>query len=294
MSRPCTTFAAVSLALMFTGAATAQDCQNCKEWNNPEDSGLFPQDAMCCFPDTLNNNCAHLPGFTVKWNMSACWVVVVPEGWRCGGEASGSCFDTGDRCDDTASAEERLPGCSPILLDLDSDGFHLAGLESAVPFDFDGDGSSCRYSWTRAGSFDGFLCYDRNGNGLIDSGRELFGNVTPLFDGSTGRSGFDALQELDSISFGGNDDRKLTAEDAAFQDLCVWFDWDHDAVSDVGELVTLDEVGVIELPFDHHETRRRDVHGNEFRYQGSVVLSNPQGAPRRAVTYDVFFVSTCD
>lgn len=40
-------------------------------------------------------------------------------------------------------------------------------------------------------------CCDRNGNGAIDSGRELFGDETLLADGKKAAHGFAALAELD-------------------------------------------------------------------------------------------------
>lgn len=195
-------------------------------------------------------------------------------------------YDTGPQPLDQQQGSE-----SPILIDLDSNGFHLDGLDRAVLFDLGGKGVPRYYSWTSAQGRDAFLCRDRNGNGRIESGQELFGNATPLAGGAQAPHGYAALRELDLLTQGGNQDGRLTAADWGFQELCAWVDEDHDGVSDAGEVLPLWQAGVIELSYEYHETRRRDVYGNEFRYQGSAVLANPQGKPRHAPTYDVFFLS---
>ena len=61
-----------------------------------------------------------------------------------------------------------------------------------------------------------WLALDRNGNGLIDDGRELFGSMTELPDGRRAPNGFAALAALDD-----DGDGRITARDAAFARLLV-------------------------------------------------------------------------
>jgi hypothetical protein len=85
---------------------------------------------------------------------------------------------------------------SPIVLDLDNDGFKLTGMDERVLFDIDVDGSPELITWTRADQEDAFLCLDRDGNDKIDSGAELFGNHTPLSTGYKAPNGYEALKDL--------------------------------------------------------------------------------------------------
>lgn len=91
-------------------------------------------------------------------------------------------------------------GC-PVLLDLENDGIRLTGLDDPVWFDIDADGEVDLMGWTDRS--EGLLALDRNGNGTIDSGAELFGNATPLLDGARALNGYLALAELDSAILGG-------------------------------------------------------------------------------------------
>ncbi|GBC77380.1 hypothetical protein HRbin08_00857 [bacterium HR08] len=100
---------------------------------------------------------------------------------------------------------------SPILLDVAGDGFHLAGLSEPALFDFDANGTPLVMGWTRAGEDDAFLVLDRDGDGEITTGRELFGNATPLSSGAIAKHGFMALAEGDQNGDGWIDARCASA-----------------------------------------------------------------------------------
>jgi hypothetical protein len=182
---------------------------------------------------------------------------------------------------DDGSGETTLPPgyVSPILIDLDHNGFQLTGLNDAVLFDLDADGTPNRTSWTAAGVADSFLVLDRNGNGVIDDGQELFGNATRLLSGHTALNGYLALRELDA-----NGDEAIDASDAIWPSLQVWTDRNHDAVSQSSELQSLEEAGIDLLDTRYAELRRRDRYGNLFRFKARALVGDKQSK-----TYDVFF-----
>ena len=178
---------------------------------------------------------------------------------------------------------------SPIILDLGRDNFRLTGIEDPVYFDIDADGAFEEISWTAAHENDGFLVLDRNGNGLVDDGGELFGNATPLADGSRAPHGFAALAEIDLVALGGNENGTIDPGDSLFSELRIWIDDDHDGFSRVIELFSLDELGILEIELSYVENLRRDRHGNVFRYKGRALVDGPGGSLPVTAT-DVFFV----
>ncbi len=177
----------------------------------------------------------------------------------------------------------------PILLDLRLDGFHLSGSNPPVRFDIDADGAAEEIAWTEAGGNDAFLCWDRNHNGAIDDGRELFGYATPLASGKPAKVGYRALEELDGPELGGNEDGKVDARDSKFRELCVWNDTNRDGVSQAEEIQSLDSVRVAALEYAYKQTRVRDQYGNLFRYVARVEMRSGTGDLRPWPTYDVIF-----
>lgn len=179
------------------------------------------------------------------------------------------------------------PGC-PILLDTENDGLHLTGLEDPVWFDIDANGIPELMSWTDRG--EGLLAMDRNGNGGIDDGGELFGNATQLSDGTRASNGYQALAELDTWSFGGNGDRRIDSSDAAFDSLRVWIDRNHDGTSQSEELLTLDEANIRRVDLDYRSSHRTDRYGNEFRFLSRAWKIGRNGTEHPILTWDVFFL----
>jgi hypothetical protein len=179
-------------------------------------------------------------------------------------------------------------GCSPILIDMENDGIHLTGLDDPVRFDINADGHVDLISWTDRS--EGMLALDRNGNGMIDNGGELFGNATRLANGTRAANGYEALAELDTPAFGGNGNGAIESSDQAFSSLQIWTDLNHDGISQPAELKMLAQAGIQRISLDYKESRRRDRFGNEFRFVGTAWRKGRLGVVHPILTWDVFFL----
>jgi hypothetical protein len=187
------------------------------------------------------------------------------------------------------------PCASPIIVDITGHGFHLTSPEDGVIFDISGTGRPVLIAWTAPKSGNAFLALDRNHNGRIDSGKELFGDFTeqPLCGDGTEAclNGYRALAEFDKPKNGGNGDGIIDERDDVFPHLLLWIDENHDGVSQPNELHTLPELGVYSIGLNYRADRSLfDQYGNWFHYQAPLNPDPRDGESKDGhLTYDVFF-----
>jgi hypothetical protein len=132
---------------------------------------------------------------------------------------------------------------APVTFAAGSEAFDLAATMSVIT------------DWPAAAT--PWLALDRDGNGAIDDGAELFGSATVLKSGQRAANGFAALAELDS-----NGDGKITPEDAGWSSLRLWSDADGDRRSTPGELAPLAARRILSIDLRYTSERRCDARGN--------------------------------
>ncbi len=171
---------------------------------------------------------------------------------------------------------------SPIVINLEKGGYRLTGTNDPVVFDITATGNKDTIGWTERGANEAFLWLDRNGNGKVDDGSELFGTATLLRSGRRASNGFAALAEFDD-----NRDGVIDGQDSIWNSLLLWIDANHDGISQLGEIQALAETPITSMEVSYHWTGRQDQYGNTFRYEGHI----HEGLSRKSI-YDIFFVKT--
>ena len=161
----------------------------------------------------------------------------------------------------------------PLAIDLDGDGIETVGVGATpILFDHNADGIRTGTGWVRPD--DAWLVLDRDGNGLIDTGRELFGvdtllSGTPGIDAVYAATGFAALAALNS-----NGDGVFDASDAAFGTVRLWQDLNQDGVSQAGELSTLAQKNILSIGLAASTSTVNLGNGNTVTGQAVVTRTN--------------------
>jgi len=157
------------------------------------------------------------------------------------------------------ASQASIPRRDPLTIDLDGDGIETVPASATNPilFDHDGDGVKTGTRWVKPD--DGFLVLDRNGNGAIDNGTELFGDATPLYAGGKAADGFAALSQEDT-----NGDGRVDSLDANWANLRVWRDLNQDGISQAQELFTMDEAGIVSFNVSSIANSQTLPNGNQI------------------------------
>ena len=157
----------------------------------------------------------------------------------------------------------------PLVFDLGGDGITTVSLEeSNAFFDLDNNGFAEKTSWVSAK--EGLLAYDKNGDGIINGGNELFGDRTLMKDGKTlASSGFAALAEYDD-----NKDGKIDSNDVIYALLRIWQDADGDGIASAGELRRLIDLGIVSIGLSYSNTGVTDSANNIQVRTGTFTLTD--------------------
>ena len=151
-------------------------------------------------------------------------------------------------------ANEALPTVDPLIINFNrgnSDNNGLFNVDNGVHFDLDNNGIAEKTAWIDPSK--GFLVLDRNGDGKINNGGDLFGDQVILNNGNRSKSGFEALAELDDNVdevTGEIGDGIIDEKDSKFSELKVWIDENSDGYAAKGEIKSLSNHDIVAISLD--------------------------------------------
>ncbi len=155
---------------------------------------------------------------------------------------------------------QQVQQSDPVMLDLDGDGLELSHYSDGAIFDITGSGQAVKTAFVKGG--DAFLALDRNRDGIINSGKELFG------DQNGAANGYEELRKLDS-----NADGRIDQKDQGFADLLLFRD-NGNGKTDKGELISLSAAGIESISLQYLQVDQHASGGNRIAQAASYRTIN--------------------
>lgn len=156
---------------------------------------------------------------------------------------------------------------TPLVIALVDEGIFTLPDDDNIYFDHNNDGIKESTGWIDSNS--AFLVFDKNENGIIDNGNEMFGNNTPNILGGYAKHGFDALSQYDN-----NQDNRIDNNDAIWPSLNLWIDKNINGETDIDELVDIESSGIEAINLIYENNGIIDENGNQFLLTSDVVWND--------------------
>ena len=173
--------------------------------------------------------------------------------------------------DDDKDDKQDPEDIDPIIIDLNKNGITSTKLNNTIYFDHDNNNFKEASSWIDKG--DAFLALDKNNNGLIDNGNELFGNHTISntrfkYTNNKATNGYEALKTYDL-----NGDNVIDSKDEIYDKLVLWKDSNQNAITDKGELIKLKDSGIVSIDLNYKNINT-DEKGNTIKQSSTITFED--------------------
>ncbi len=260
---------------------TTQSCRgNCNSSDGSDTAAcLALGNPGGCTEEMFQGWCRRRVGDGQDWHLAV-------QGWvasRCAGEVTSSVVSGYEWfvCHDLTTCTQYR--CStPLVLVFDMlRGVAYVADDGRSEFDLAaaGEAPATRTDWPTEAT--PWLVLDRDGDGRITSGRELFGSAV-MVDGHAAHDGFEALANIDA-----NHDGVIDSHDPLFGAMRAWSDRNHDRVSSPDEMQPLTAFGIKSIPVGYTVDARCDARGNCERERAPLTWHDASGAAHTGAVVDV-------
>ncbi|MDF1815532.1 MAG: Ig-like domain-containing protein, partial [Verrucomicrobiales bacterium] len=173
-------------------------------------------------------------------------------------------------------------GVAPVVIDRDGDGVEFVKAGTGYRYDIDSDGVIEALAW--AGSDDGVLIHDANGNGEIDDSTEF---AFSEYASDAAATDLEGLRE----EFDSNADGVLDKNDEKWEEFAIWQDRNGDGRVDEGEMTGLNHLGIESIGLVSDENSYSAADGDVFVHGEAEVFFSDG---RVGVAADALFAAEGD